>query len=317
VPQRRLLDRLASAVDRQRLRRDLEALAAPRHRLSAPESTAQAERQIQAWLREAGWNAERQEFGDGVNLVAVREGDERPALGIVAHHDTVAGSGGADDNGSGVIGLVELARLLAPFRFRRAIVLATVDLEETGRFQGTEALIAALGSRIAGAIVFESLAFTDPRPGSQHIPPGLGVLYPQQLERARRLEMAATWTLLVYRRSGLPLARAFGDGFAANAGPDAALLVRDPLDLPLLGRLLPYAVPTIRHFARSDHVAFWRHGIPAILLTDTADMRNLRYHTPFDLPASLDYDRLTDTVVATAFAICRLAGGRPINGDAG
>lgn len=296
---------------------NLEALPAPRHRLSEPDRAAAADRQVESWLIEAGWPALRQPFDGGVNVVAVREGDERPALAVIAHHDTVAGSGGADDNGSGVVALVELARLLAQFRFRRSVVLAAVDLEETGRFEGSEALISRLADRLVGAVVFESLAFVDRRAGTQRIPPGLGVLYPAQLDRVRANSFAATWTLLVYRSSGLPLARAVADGFAAAAGQDATLLVRDPLDLPLIGRALPYAVPTVRHFARSDHTAFWRHGIPAILLTDTADLRNERYHTPFDLPGSLDHERLADTVVATAFAICRLAGAQSLSETAG
>jgi Zn-dependent M28 family amino/carboxypeptidase len=296
---------------------NLEALPAPRHRLSEPDRTDAAERQVQAWLIEAGWTAQRQPFDGGANVTAIREGAEPAALAVIAHHDTVAGSGGADDNGSGVIALVELARLLAPFQFRRSVVLAAVDLEETGRFEGAEAMIRALAPRLVAAVVFESLAFTDRRPGTQRIPPGLGVLYPAQLDRARANGFAATWTLLVYRSTSRPLARAVAAGFEATAGSEACLLVRDPLDLPLVGRALPYLVPTVRHVARSDHTAFWRNGIPAILLTDTADMRNERYHTPFDLPASLDYDRLADTVVATAFAICRLAGARPLSEAAG
>ena len=58
------------------------------------------------------------------------------ALVVLAHLDTVAGSGGADDNGSGVVALLELARLLAPLTFGRSIILAAVDLEETGRLCG-------------------------------------------------------------------------------------------------------------------------------------------------------------------------------------
>ncbi|HET8587772.1 MAG TPA: M28 family peptidase, partial [Candidatus Limnocylindria bacterium] len=315
-PERRLLEQLAATVDRDRLRADLEALPAPRHRLSEPDRTDAAERRIAARLNDAGWRAERRPFDGGANVVALREGAERSALAVIAHHDTVAGSGGADDNGSGVVALIELARLLAPFRFKRSIVLAAVDLEETGRFEGSAALIQTYGPRLVGAVVFESLAFVDARPGSQRIPPGLSVLYPEQLERARANALAGTWTLLVYRSTGLPLARAVAAGFT-GFGRGTPLVVRDPLDLPLIGRALPYLVPTVRHFARSDHTAFWRNGIPAILLTDTADLRNPRYHTPFDLPATLDYDRLADTVVATAFAICRLAGGEPLSADEG
>jgi Zn-dependent M28 family amino/carboxypeptidase len=228
---------------------------------------------------------------------------------VVAHLDTVAGSGGADDNGSGVVALLELARILAPLTFKRSVVLAAVDLEETGDFSGSEALIAELRTQrqVAGAVVFECIGFTDASPGSQRIPPGLGVLYPGQLRRAEALRMAGNWTLVVYRSTGLPLVRAVGEGLAAAAGDDTPLLVRDPLDLPLIGRFLPWIVPTVRHFARSDHVAFWRNGIPAILLTDTADLRNPRYHTGLDLPQSIDYQRVADTVAATALAICRLA----------
>lgn len=268
-----------------------------------------AETFVAAGLTDAAWPAERRPFASGANVVARREGSERAALVVIAHLDTVAGSGGADDNGSGVVALLELARVLEAFRFRRSVVLAAVDLEETGDFAGSEALIGELLAvgEVAGAIVLECIGFTDRHASSQRVPPGLGVLYPGQLRRAEALDMAAVWTLLVYRSSSEPLARAVGEGLLASAGPDAALLVRDPLDLPVVGRILPWAVPTVRHFARSDHVAFWRHGIPAIQLTDTADLRNPRYHTGLDLPDTIDHQRLADTVVACAFAICRLA----------
>jgi Zn-dependent M28 family amino/carboxypeptidase len=271
---------------------------------------AAAEAFVASRLRDAGWATERQAFDGGANVVATRAGLDPTALVVLAHLDTVAGSGGADDNGSGVVALLELARLLERFTFERSIVLAAVDLEETGDFAGSEALIAGLSAErpVAGAIVFECIGFTDPRPGSQRVPPGLGVLYPGQLRRAEAAHMAGTWTLVVYRSTGLPLARAFAEGLVATAGAGATLLVRDPLDLPVIGPILPWLVPTVRHFGRSDHVAFWRHGIPAIQVTDTADLRNPRYHTGLDLPDSLDYARLADTVVATALAICRLSG---------
>ena len=310
MAERALLQRLAGQTDVARLRADLRALPAPRHRASAPERMAAAEAFVESRLRDAGWDATRRPFDGGVNVVATRAGVDPTALVVVAHLDTVAGSGGADDNGSGVVALLELARVLAPLRFRRSLVLAVVDLEESGDFGGAEALIAEQAAErpIAGAVVFECIGYTDSRANSQRIPPGLGLLYPGQLRRAAALQMAGVWTLTIYRSSGLPLARAFGEALVAVAGVDASLLVRDPLDLPVIGRLLPWLVPTVRHFARSDHVAFWRHAIPAIQVTDTADLRNPRYHTGLDLPDSLDYDRLAATVAATAVAVCRLAG---------
>ncbi len=47
-----------------------------------------------------------------------------------AHHDTQAGSPGADDNGSGVVGVIELARLLHPRERRRTIRLISFGAEE-------------------------------------------------------------------------------------------------------------------------------------------------------------------------------------------
>ncbi len=47
-----------------------------------------------------------------------------------AHHDTQADSPGADDNGSGVVGVIELARLLQPRPRRRTIRLISFGAEE-------------------------------------------------------------------------------------------------------------------------------------------------------------------------------------------
>jgi Zn-dependent M28 family amino/carboxypeptidase len=76
----------------------------------------------------------------------------------------------------------------------------------------------------------------------------------------------------------------------------------------VLSRVLPHVVPAIRNFARSDHAVFWRVGIPAVMLTDTADFRNPHYHRPSDTAETLDYDRLAAIVGATALTLVRTAG---------
>jgi len=43
----------------------------------------------------------------GVNVVAIKDGNSREAVVVMAHHDTAPGSGEADDNGSGVVALME------------------------------------------------------------------------------------------------------------------------------------------------------------------------------------------------------------------
>ncbi len=66
------------------------------------------------------------------NVIAELPGRELSAgiLALSAHHDTQADSPGADDNASGVAGLVELARVLTPLPRRRTIRLISFGAEE-------------------------------------------------------------------------------------------------------------------------------------------------------------------------------------------
>ena len=81
-------------------------------------------------------------------------------------------------------------------------------------------------------------------------------------------------------------------------------------DLPVIGGLLRL-MPGMRHLSRSDHLSFWKAGIPAILITDTADFRNPNYHQPTDTPGTLDYERVAAIVQATAVTVAKLAGHHP------
>jgi Zn-dependent M28 family amino/carboxypeptidase len=196
-------------------------------------------------------------------------GSARPCL-----TDTVRGSPGADDNGTGIAGLLEISRLLAGHRFRRSVVLAATDFEEFDVI-GSRHLVPWLTDRyrVLGAIVYDSIGYTDRTPGAQHIPFIVGPVFPQQMSRLRRRGNAADMVCSIYRSSSLPLVRRWARCLAATVGRDRILLLRDPLDLPLIGRLLA-RIPGAGDFSRSDHVSFWRAGIPAIHVNDTANFRN-------------------------------------------
>ncbi|MGH2587891.1 MAG: M28 family peptidase [Dehalococcoidia bacterium] len=322
--------RMLEAVRVERLRDGVAALAEPRGRLHAPEAMARADGLILDRFRAAGWSAEARPFTlrdaagnldhggyrptvypelHGVNIVAVKPGESSDALVVGAHHDTVPGSPGADDNGAGVAALLELARVLAPARFRRSIVLAALDMEEIGLL-GTRALLPSLVAErsVHGAVIFESIGYTATAPGSQTVPQGMDLLYRGQMARLRRRGVAGDFTALIYNGRSRQLARALGEGLAYAAGRDAVLLLRDPKDIPGIGRLLTRAVPAVRNFARSDHAVFWRAGIPAVLMTDTANFRNPHYHRPTDTPETLDYERVAAIVRATVLLLVRAAG---------
>ena len=321
---------MLDAVRTERLRADLAALPGPRGRLHAPEAMARADTLILDGFRDAGWTTERRPFTlrnaagnldhdgyrptvypalQGVNIIAVKPGERTEAILVGAHHDTVPGSPGADDNGAAVAVLLELARVLAPACFRRSIVLAALDMEEIGLL-GARVLLPVLlfERRVQGAVILESIAYTATAPGSQIVPQGMEVLYRGQMARLRRRGVAGDFTALIYNGRSRRLARALGETLAYTAGPEAALLLRDPNDTPLVGPLLTRAVPAVRNFARSDHAVFWRAGIPAVLVTDTADFRNPHYHRPTDTAETLDYERVGAIVGATVLLLARTAG---------
>ncbi len=266
-------------------------------------------RNVWAWAPGGGLAVEPVDSLAGVNVVAVKEGDVPDAVVVVAHHDTVPGSGGADDNGSGVVALLELARLLGPLRFHHTLVLAAVDHEELG-FHGSRRLVERLSAQrpVLGAFVCEMLGYASSVPGSQQLPAGIGAVYRGQVGKVAAREHRGDFLAVIYRRSALRLATCFAEALASLAGPTAPVLLRAPTDLPLLGPVLHAAVPFARNFARSDHVPFWDAGLPAVQLTDTANFRNPHYHRPSDLPDTLDYAFLADVTAALALAVERVAG---------
>jgi hypothetical protein len=320
-------------TDATRLRDIVESLPGPRSRLHAPEAMSRADALIGDAWQDAGWHVERQELHlrnvrawrdypvpghwlrrrhtyprlDGANIVAVAPGEAAEAIVLVAHHDTVRDAPGADDNGAAVALLIELGRLLAGRRVRRTVILAAPDFEEIG-LVGSAQLVPWLAARhrVRGAIVFDPIGFMNPERGSQKVPPGIGHIYPGQVERLAAGGNAGDTVVGIYRRRSVALARLYARCLSATIGSERVLLLRDPLDLPFFGPLAAL-VPVARNFSRSDHVPFWRAGLPAIQVTNTANFRNPQYHRAGDTPATLDYETLRRVLAATALAIERIA----------
>jgi Zn-dependent M28 family amino/carboxypeptidase len=247
----------------------------------------------------------------GSNLVAVKPGSERPneAFVVVAHYDTCRDTPGADDNTASVASILELARILRPDRFRRTVILAATDMEEIG-FLGSKALLPWLRSRykVAGVIVLETFAYTDPKPHTLRLP-NTGPLYRAQFARMAQAEWASRFSLVLYRGRGKALAATFATALETFAGKGLSVAFRDPGDLPLLGFFLRRLQPDlVRQFYRSDHAPFWEAGIPAIQVTDGANFGNPHYHAPTDLPETLDFGRVKDVVLGTAVTTAVCAG---------
>ena len=58
----------------------------------------------------------------------------------------------------------------------------------------------------------------------------------------------------------------------------------------------------------SDHLSYWAHGYPALMVTDTAFFRNAAYHEAGDTAERLDYRRMAQVVQGVASFALRPAG---------
>lgn len=236
---------------------------------------------IRSTLAGFGYQVHEQRYGaqsHQINLT-VDAGPHRDAgiLDLGAHWDTVAGSPGADDNASGVAGLLEIARALAASPPARAVRLCFFAEEEIGGLPGSTAHVEAATQRaetIDAAIVLEMIGCRDLRPGSQQLP-----------------EKAAG--LLQSVGSDVPQR---GD-FIALVGDTAAGHLVQRLQQAAAGQepalpALPLVVPigALGDAARSDHAAYWQAGIPGVMVTDTANFRNQHYHQSTDTPERIDLD---------------------------
>lgn len=323
---------LISEISPERIRAEVEALPAPRNRLHAPQEIETAQRLIIERFKRAGWQVETQPYQfsnisgyvdyddftkpivypllEGTNILAVKKAEgSRQAIVVMAHYDTVRDSPGANDNTASVAALLELARILCPYSFSRTLILAAVDMEELNLI-GAKALVAELVGKfqILGVLNYETMAYTNPAPGTQFLPPGLELIYSEQVDRIHRREDRGDFTAVIYNGPATNFAATFAAGMKHFAGADAILLLRDPNDLPLIGKLLGRTVPAVRNFARSDHARFWEAGLPAMMITDTANFRYQHYHRSTDTPEKLNYQRLADIVAASALSLAATAG---------
>lgn len=221
----------------------------------------------------------------GENLIATRT--ERTQIVIGAHYDTVAGSPGADDNGSGLAVLLELARILPP---TAPVELAFYDMEEIGH-QGS--LTAARRAKNAGTklmICLDAIGFYRAEPHSQNLPFGSSMLLGPAARQIHARDDRGNFTLLIHRATTTAAAAEITEA-AARAGLDI-ITVRDPRPDGIRGRIATFAAAPLSNLDRSDHASYWANGIPALLLTGTGNLRNPHYHQATDTPETLDYRRI-------------------------
>jgi hypothetical protein len=277
-----------SAADPERLRRHVEFLtvqASPRDS-DHPENLDKAAAYIKEQLLFAGTRPRDQEFrAQGRlyrNVIASLGPANGPILVVGAHYDSCGLFGpnpGADDNASGTAGLLELARLLRGRSLRQRVDLVAYANEEPPWFgspwMGSAVHARSLaGQDVRGMISLEMIGyFTDRQPFPNWL---YRLLYPS---RGDFILIAGRWAdrdltrhvKRALRGTGFP---AYSFTASRDAGIDA-----------------------------SDQRNYWDIGVPAVMVTDTAFVRNPHYHSPGDTAETLDYQRMARVVEGVAEAL--------------
>ena len=277
------------------LRRHVSAVASREHNvqnLPALEASAQ---HIELTLAGLGYTVSAQRFESGAlevrNIEVEARGSARASEIIVvgAHYDSVMGATGANDNGSGVAAVLELARLMREEKVERTLRFVAFANEEPPFFKSEQ-----MGSRvyarrskergenIVAMFSLETIGYYSDRPGSQRYPFPLGFFYPS----------TGNFLAFVSNLGSRPLLHQALASFRRHA------------EFPSEGVAAPAFIPGVDW---SDHWSFWKEGYPALMVTDTAPYRYPYYHTAQDTPDKVDYERLTRVVTGLQRMLRELA----------
>nr|MDU9042870.1 M28 family peptidase [Candidatus Electrothrix aestuarii] len=221
-----------------------------------------------------------------VNVIARFGSSEGPVVIVGAHYDVEGDFAGADDNASGVAGLLELARMLSQREVTGNIELVAYGTEEAPFF-GTEQMgsavharrLAEQGRTVKAMLCLEMIGyFLEQQDYNSWL---LRFVYPQN----------GLYAAVVGRWQERYLARTVKRCFQGAS------------DL----QTVSYSGPVLFGMDLSDHRNYWHHGYPAVMITDTAFLRNHNYHTARDTPDTLDYQRMAQVVDGVLSAVLKLS----------
>lgn len=250
---------------------------------------------IRAEFKSAGYEVLRQTFDVSgkvcENIEAEVRGTDRreDILVIGAHYDSVKGSPGANDNGTGIAAMLALARQFAQSPVSRTLRFVAFANEEPPFFQTPN-----MGSRVYAQrsrqqneriilmLSLETIGYYTEAPNTQRYPPPLSLIYPSKGNFI---------------------------GFVSNLAnrnwvQQAVGSFRQHTQFPSEGAALFEWLPGV---GWSDHWAFWQEGFPALMVTDTALFRDPNYHTSNDTPDHIHFDHLARVVTGLQHVIRDLA----------
>lgn len=294
---------ILTQVDCERMYNDLSFLAQkPRHRTKNGAHLEASRDTIKSLLKQKLGNVTEYPFANGAstgkNIVGINKGVVLPQKSYIidAHYDTVSDAPGADDNGSGVVGVMEAARILSQYKFKKSIQFIAFDMEEDG-LVGSKAYAKTLTANdILGVLNFEMIGFYSEMKNSQSFPTGFNQLFPQAYNMVAQDTFKGNFITNVGNTNSNDLLAAF------NAA--AALYTPSLKVIPISVAGTGANVPDLR---RSDHASFWDKNIKALMLTDGANFRNKNYHEASDNLSTINKSFMCNVAKATIATAIKLA----------
>lgn len=205
---------------------------------------------------------------------------EKELIVIGAHYDVCGDQPGADDNASGVAGLILLAKYLsenqATLKYNYELVFYSLEEPPYFRtkFMGSAVhakSLRATAARVKYMLSLETIGYYSDDKDSQTYPAMLGWFYPSQ----------GNFIAAVGRRADGDLLSEFKVKFKKHS--------------PL--KIITLAAPSfVQGIDFSDQLNYWAEGYTAAMVTDTAFMRNHNYHESTDTPETLDYEKIVQVI---------------------
>jgi Zn-dependent M28 family amino/carboxypeptidase len=212
--------------------------------------------------------------------------NNKPLVVVGAHYDAVRNTEGADDNASGVVGLLELVRMLSQEKLNYPIEIVAYSLEEVWPMIGsmTHAIsLSKSGTPVYGMVGFEMIGYFDDKPKSQSYPvKALRFIYGNK----------GNFIMLARKTKAGAFVKNFSAGFTKMAMIDT--------------KIFKASSRNIKVISTSDHSNYWKSGFDALMITNTAHYRNPNYHKRSDTMETLDIPKMMKVIDATALAIINL-----------
>ena len=249
---------LVNSVDQQRLFDHIAAMDEPRNAFSQPAQLQTTADYVEAQLVSYSYPVTLDPVTFNAttfpNVIGVQQGTVCPERVFIvgAHYDSEPSTPGADDDASGVAGMLEIARALADTPLPATVWFTGFTLEEDGLLGSIHMAqqAAAAGTEVVGMFSLEMIGYTTATADAVIV---LG-------------NDASIRLLDSFRRAS--------DSFVPSLPQFSATVAGNGEE-----------TPDVR---RSDHAPFWDAGYQAMIVTDGGPFRNPNYHQPTDTLDTLD-----------------------------